>query len=110
MTFYIQISDGQFINQPFYSIKEARVFCAQHRIHGYQILDEYQLQQMREEVQPSRDRSRYSVIKQPYPTRERNVSIPVCRPAVAPNITRSYQSIKPYFRPKKVRNFQGVIE
>ena len=78
-----------------------------HHLVG-QVIDEQILRELQQEYQqPHRAQS---VIRKPYMGRERNVSIPVCRPAVAPNVTRSYQSIKPYFKPKKVRNFRGLIE
>ena len=58
---------------------------------------------MREEAQEQqeqpRDRSRYSVIKRPYPVG--SARIPVAQPAVAPHNVRPYQPIKPYFKPKK---------
>ena len=104
MTFYIQLPDGQFINQQFHSIQEARTFCVQHKIHGYQILDEYQLQQMREEAQQEqpRDRSRYSVIKRPYPVG--SARVPVAHPSRAPNRPAPYRKISNTpFKPKFVK-------
>ena len=99
VTFYIQLPDGQFINQSFHSIQEARVYCVQHRIHGYQILDEYQVQQMREEAQPSRDRSHYSVIKRPYPVG--SARVPVAHPRVSSHNPSPYRPINPRFKPHK---------
>lgn len=99
MTFYIQVSDGQFINQQFHSIQEARNFCEQHRIHRYEIIDDYQLQELRQESQEPGDRSRYSVIKRPYPVG--SARVPVAHPRVSQHNPVSYRPINPRFTPKK---------
>jgi len=108
--FYIQVSDGQFINQPFHSINECRSYCIRHNIHGYQFLDEYQLQQMREDAQPdTRHRSfDKSIIRRAYQPRESNMRVPV-QPyyqQCAPNRPVPYRKVsnstfKPHFAGKK---------
>ena len=105
MVFYIQISDGQFINQPFNSIGEARNYCIRHNIHGYQFLDEYQMQELRQEQPDTRYKS---LIRRSFRTRETNMRVPVQRYETqkAPNYVRPYQA----FVPKTVGRRRRVEE
>ena len=74
-----------------------------HHLAG-QVIDEQILRELQQEYQqPHRVQS---VIRKPYMGRERNVSIPVCRPATTGHNVRQYHS----FKPKKVRNFRGLVE
>ena len=107
--FYIQLPDGQFINQPFHSINECRSYCVRHNIHGYQFLDEYQIEELRNQnQQPDTRPQRFnnSIIKRHFEPRERNMRVPVqpYRQQCAPNHTRRYESFKPKWVGRKRRD------
>ena len=108
MTFYIQVSDGQFINEQFHSIQEARNFCAKHKIHGYEIVDEYQLQELRQEAQRDNRHQSFdnSIIKRAYQPHQTNMRVPVqnYQSQKAPNYVRPYQSFKPHFVRRRRKN------
>ena len=95
--FYILVGD-KIIQGSFNSIEKAHKYMRYYHIQG-QVISEEMLQEMRQPQEQPRDRSRYSVIKRPYPVG--SARIPVAHPRVSPHNVRQYQPIKPYFKPKK---------
>ena len=102
---YFILVGSNVVKQPFRDPKSAHDYNNFHRLGG-QVISEYQLQELMNREPEPRNHSNYSVIKRPYTGRERNVSIPVCRPATTGHNVRQYHS----FKPKKVRNFRGLIQ
>lgn len=103
--FYILVDNENVVQQSFSTIQQAREYMRYHHLAG-QVIDEQILRELRQEVQQSAPPRIRSIIRKPYMGQERNVSIPVCRPATTGHNVRQYHS----FKPKKVRNFRGLIQ
>jgi len=100
VTFYILVGD-KVVSQSFPSIEKAHEYMRYYKISG-QVIDEQILQELRQPQEQPRDRSRYSLIKRPYPVG--SARVPVAHPSRAPNNVRQYQPIRNTpFRPHFVR-------
>ena len=96
--FYILVGD-KIIQGSFNSIQKAHEYMRYYKIAGAQVIDEDMLRELRQPQEPTRDRSRYSVIKRPYPVG--SARVPVAQPSVAPNRPAPYRPINPRFKPHK---------
>ena len=94
ISYFVQLPDGQFLSQEFYSLADARLFCAQHRIHGYQILDEYQLAELKQQYQQRPPHRTQSIIRKHFVGSNPRGYIPTARPSVAPNRPAPYHPVR----------------
>lgn len=101
--FYILVDNQNVINQPFSSIQEARAYMNHHKIIG-EIIDDYTLQELRQQPDTRPHSFSNSVIKKPYIGSNPRGRVPVCRPATTGHNVRQYQPIRNTpFKPKFVR-------
>lgn len=97
MKYYILVGNDV-VNQEFSTVSEADQYARHYHIQGRVITEEelISLQQPEQEERPS-------IIKRYYKTRERNVSIPSCRPGFAQYNPVTYHAINPRFTPHKAQ-------
>jgi hypothetical protein len=106
---YFILVGSNVVKQPFRDPKSAHDYNNFHRLGG-QIISEYQLQELMNREPEPRNHPQSSIIKRANYGAERNVRIPVCHPATTGHNRATYRPTGRIFKPKKVKNFRGLIE